>query len=1327
MVMRYLVLALAGAWLVACSFNERDFGGRACVASDQCPRPDQACIDGACTRMSCATADECGTGFKYTCEQGACVVAECSGGQACPEGYACGNGYCQGDFNVASVASVGHTAIAITFDAPPDPVSATRLENYAIDGLGVTGTPALSGSTVTLTTSAQTETSYTVTVTGVVRELDQAPLIMGTGTFTGRAAFGVVSALASSAISVRITFTDPPDPTSATNIANYTVDNGLNVVASPAPVVSGNTVTVTTGPQGTSTYTVMVANVRRAGDNEILGANTATFQGRSDFNLADVTATTNTRIVVTFDAAPNPTQATNINNYSIPDLELTSSPTLVGNNAVAITTASQQARPYTLTVTGVTRNADGEALTVSSMAFAGRMPFNVDGANAVTSRSMSVTFDAAPDPVAATTLSNYAVGGLTLTGTPVLAGNVVTIDTGTQADQSYTVTVSNVTRAADGEALTNFTATFQGRTQFNVIGATAMSSTSVRVTFDAPPNTGQAAVPSNYAIAGLEVLGASVADDTVTLTTTPQMAATYTVMVAGVTRGSDGEALTAHSATFTGRTPFNVMAAAAPTSSTITVTFDAAPNSTQATVLGNYDVPGLVLTGTPALAGNTVTLTLASSDMLAQSYTVFVTSVTRAADGEPLSGNTAAFTGRPTFNVSGAAPASNVSVTVTFDAAPDAAQAQNAANYAIGGLTVMAASLAGNTVTLTTSSQLVQSYTVTVSGVTRAADAEPLAVNTASFTGLEGFNVIAAVSQNRTTVTVTFDAAPNPTQAQTIANYAITGNGGLTVSSAVLAGNTVTLGTSAQAAGTYTVTVENVTRGSDASPLSIKSAQFTYVSFNVTSAAAITNQSASLTYDAPPTSAQATNLGNYSVACSPNPCTNITLSSPVLADSTVTFTTTSQQAGKTYTITVGNVTRNSDGSTLSTNSASFLARTRFDVTGAMAPTSGTVNVTFSAAPDPAQAQTLTNYSINPALTLSGTPVLSGNTVTLNTSVQSAISYTVTVANVTRASDGEPLATNMASFTGKAQTTPTVTGVAVQSTVPDNGTTFYNTGSATVVITGTEFNGVNCMTGVKLDDLDGNGNPVGTGPTTCAVNSATQITATFPAGIRSNYAGWNVRVTNSAGTNSTSTQKLVVKAGLLISEIYVGSSGAGNGVKEFIELYNPTATSLDVTNIAGSALNIHVRSDTGADVRIIPMFSGPSAMCGMMNTACNTVIPSHKYWLIASTQSSTDTWFDKRDGVYDASAAQLVVNGGIYISLSSTNQLRVLDKAGWGSAPATVWREGNAIQAFGDNDRSAQRKPGSPNGATTDTDANSNDFNAPSTSLSPRGTRDAAEP
>ena len=328
-----------------------------------------------------------------------------------------------------------------------------------------------------------------------------------------------------------------------------------------------------------------------------------------------------------------------------------------------------------------------------------------------------------------------------------------------------------------------------------------------------------------------------------------------------------------------------------------------------------------------------------------------------------------------------------------------------------------------------------------------------------------------------------------------------------------------------------------------------------------------------------------------------------------------------------------------------------------------------------------------------------------------------MSYTVTVTGVTRAADGEPLSTSVASFTGTALKLPTVTNVMVQTTAPSNGTTFYNTGTATVRVTGTEFAGVVCPTGVALDDLDGIGVAVGTRPTSCTVDSGTQITATFPAGIRTNGTlGWNVKVTNAVGTNATSTLRLVPHAGLLVSEVLHGVSGIGQNRREFVELYNPTGNALDVS-ATGVGIAIHMRTAAGVDATPALTFLSP---------ASHQTIASHGFLLIASTQTlAVDAWFGHRDATYDATTIELVANGGVYVSLSATANAKVIDKVGWGNQPAG----GFETKALGNitADNSAQRKPAAGGGAATDVDNNFTDFLAPTTTTTPQGTADPTAP
>jgi hypothetical protein len=252
--------------------------------------------------------------------------------------------------------------------------------------------------------------------------------------------------------------------------------------------------------------------------------------------------------------------------------------------------------------------------------------------------------------------------------------------------------------------------------------------------------------------------------------------------------------------------------------------------------------------------------------------------------------------------------------------------------------------------------------------------------------------------------------------------------------------------------------------------------------------------------------------------------------------------------------------------------------------------------------------------------------------------------------------------------------------------------------------------VNCLTGVTLDDTNGVGAAVSTTPTTCTVVNETTITATFPSGIKPSYTGWNVRVTNSIGTNATSTVKLVVKAGLLVSEILTHSGGGSGDDNEYVEIYNPTATSLNLSTLG---VGFHVRTAAGTNTNLTLTYT-------------RTTIPSRGFFLITSTgTANNDSWDGQQDAQYNSGIAQMVDNGGVYISLSTTANAKVIDKVGWGTQAANGF-ETTALPNIS-NAFQVSRKPAGGLGHATDTDVNSVDFNAQTSVLTHRNSLSAPQP
>jgi hypothetical protein len=663
------------------------------------------------------------------------------------------------------------------------------------------------------------------------------------------------------------------------------------------------------------------------------------------------------------------------------------------------------------------------------------------------------------------------------------------------------------------------------------------------------------------------------------------------------------------------------------------------------------------------------------------------------------------------LNVVGAATGNGTALEVTFNGVPNTVQAQTLGNYcvALAGsgscssslLTISAAVLTGSTVRLTTSAQTVSTaYTVYVTGVTLAATGGGLLTNTANFTGAAALPNLKINEIGVSSASNDFVELFNPTgSAISLTGIYLQRDSGCTLSNGIT--EVIALTGSVPAGGYYVLAnsghslanVNSATLGNIASGYCIA------LTTNATEVA----------------SASATNVIDW-----------VTIAGSGDTEGGVRAPDTTAN---------GAISRMPNGTDTNSNSADFTLRTA---------TPGVLNGSPGLTSNPANSATGVAITQNLVLTFSESMNTGTGTVSVSGSVSGAQNSlacawsTTTFANdtctINPPSDfsnaGETVTVTLTSFSSLALSLapsvsnysfttvntalqPTVTNVVVASTNPNNGSTPYNTGTSTLTITGTNFTGA---TAVNLDDLNGAAVAVNTALTSVTVDSATQITATVPAGVRTNGAtGWNVRVTTSNGVNSTSTVRFIPRAGLLISEVLLGTTASA--ANEFVEFYNPTAQSLNLCTIASgsSILKLRRRTATGTDSAVT-----------LTSVNCN--IPARGFYLAVSTASTGETWYAKRDATFTAAMAG---NNMIYISLS-TNLNNVLDLVGWGTItdanPGGGCEGGNAsCTNLATNDNSIERKPAGGTGHATDTDNNASDFNNQSVTITPRGTIDPSEP
>lgn len=166
----------------------------------------------------------------------------------------------------------------------------------------------------------------------------------------------VMGAALSDSITLVISFSEPLDPSTAQNVNNYSINNGISVLSAS---LSSSTVTLTTTAHSTNTYTVTVSNVEDLAGNVISpAANSAqyTWTVQQDVTPPEVTGASlldSITLVINFSEGLEQSSAENVDNYSIspPGINILNA-ALSGSN-VTLSTSDHSPGIYTITVENV--------------------------------------------------------------------------------------------------------------------------------------------------------------------------------------------------------------------------------------------------------------------------------------------------------------------------------------------------------------------------------------------------------------------------------------------------------------------------------------------------------------------------------------------------------------------------------------------------------------------------------------------------------------------------------------------------------------------------------------------------------------------------------------------------------------------------------------------------------------------------------------------------------------------------------------------------------------------------------------------------------------
>jgi len=167
--------------------------------------------------------------------------------------------------------------------------------------------------------------------------------------------------------------------------------------------------------------------------------------------------------------------------------------------------------------------------------------------------------------------------------------------------------------------------------------------------------------------------------------------------------------------------------------------------------------------------------------------------------------------------------------------------------------------------------------------------------------------------------------------------------------------------------------------------------------------------------------------------------------------------------------------------------------------------------------------------------------------------------------------------------------------------------------------------------------------------------------------------------------------------IVISEVQIGQSGAGGAGNDFIELYNPTDSPIDL-----NGYRLVKRTKNGISDSLIKSWTS------------ETIIPPNGYYLWANSNWSPPVIPDA------VTTATIAADNGIALRKGPENTGQIIDSVAWGEA-ANIFIEGLVFSVNPPLDSSIERKAcssstslsmlngDSSNGNAEDTDNNSSDF------------------
>jgi hypothetical protein len=712
------------------------------------------------------------------------------------------------------------------------------------DGGVSIGSGTLSGGTASLTTSALTVGTHTITVSysGDTNFTASSSAALTQTVVQATATTTVTSSANPSVFGQSVTFTATVTANAGSNTPTGTVTFLDSSSTLGTATLSGGTASLTTSALAVGTHTITVSYT---GDSNFVGSTSAaiTQTVNQDSTTTSVTSNVNASVFgqsVTFTAtvsANTPGSGTPTGTVTFKDGGVSiGSGTLSGGTA-SLTTSSLTVGTHTITVA---YSGDTNFTGSSSSNYLQTVNQDASTASVVSNPNPStfgqtVTFTA--------TVTAASPGSGTPTGTVTFKDGAVSIGSGSLSGGSATFStaslsagVHTITVAYSGDS--NFTGASsaaysqtvnQDSSSTSVTSSVNPSAVNQTVTFTATvsasaPGSGTPTGTVTFLDGGLSIGTGTLSGGTATFTTSFSTSGNHSITAtyAGDANftGSAGtmtQSVTIATSSTTVASSVNPSVFGQTVTFTATVTAGSGSNTPTGTVTF-FDGGTSIGTGTLAGGGGSASANLTTSTLTLGNHTI---TVTYGGDSNFLSSASGPIT--QTVNKSGTSTIVSSSanpsvfgqgVTFTATVSPAGAGAGTpggTVTFLDSAATLGTATLSGGTASITTSSLAVGSHTITVS---YSGDSNFNASTSAAITqtvNKDSTTTTASSSANPSvfgqTVTFTATVTANPPGAGTATGTVTFLDGAATLGTAPLSGGTATLMTSAQAVGMHTITV----------------------------------------------------------------------------------------------------------------------------------------------------------------------------------------------------------------------------------------------------------------------------------------------------------------------------------------------------------------------------------------------------------------------------------------------------------------------------------------------------------------------------------------